>query len=189
MAFNQSVITGLFTLGGAFLGAFLSHIPWYIDRKKEKEKLRLILEAIYMETSELLEITSDIFGMIKKVKEDEPVTYFLKNTQNYFSTYENNVHIIENICDGEYKKNIIKHYLLSKRFLDALLSNSLYFEKSLENTKNYAFTGNNYFKDLIPIFDQAMSAQTKNLKKLVTRIEINIDLYKQNHEKFMRNFF
>ncbi len=170
---------------GGLVGAC---VTLYWNFKRENRKIKCTLKALNEETNELFKIVSDIRNGIKNTNEAKNHNYFLKSSSNYFSTYEVNSNIIGAINDELYRNSIIRHYLLSKRFFDALLTNTFYLEKFLENEASYENSKNTYFKEKANIFDDIMRDETKHLKSLVSEIEENLSSYNENHKKFIEDF-
>jgi hypothetical protein len=131
-AFISALIGGGCTLIGVLLAYKMSEKK---RRNEQSDLIKGVLQGIHDEIETLWEIYSDRVGhIIESLQEGQGFEGYWVVTQDYFTVYTSNSHLIGQIPDVDLRKEIIATYSIAKSLIDSFRMNNelvLQFEQAV----------------------------------------------------------
>ncbi len=115
-------------LGGCctLLGVLVAHKLSERNRRREQAKLlQGMLQGLHDEIETLWEIYVERMGSrVETLQDGEGIEGYWAVTQDYFTIYTSNCHLIGRISDVDLRKEIISTYTIAKSLLDSFRMNN-----------------------------------------------------------------
>jgi hypothetical protein len=153
-----AIITGIFTLSAAFLGAiFANWLNKKSEQRKEKTFEKSIIKSLEAELRTMWDLHKENLTIgIKSLKDEEMCLWQYTVRHDYFTIYHSNCVFISQIKNEELKNSIIRTYIKAKGFIESLLNYT-------EAFKRYDAEKEQMLKTLNMIFKYTVSQQDLEL--------------------------
>lgn len=161
-ALSGSLIGGIFVLFGVW-------IKEYLDKKRDKQKVKNIIKGISIEINTIWDMYINRVGtLLEELSDEEMFGYIYPVNQDYFTVYSNNADLIGSIENKNISNSIIKIYTMAKGLIDSFQLNN----QMLEKVEEYENT-NNEFKYT---YEDILRKYSTNLKKLHYDLKKEIEI-------------
>lgn len=161
-ALSGSLIGGMFVLIGV-------GIKEYLDKKRDKQKVKNIIKGISIEINTIWDMYINRVGtLLEELSDEEMFGYIYPINQDYFTVYSNNADLIGSIENKNISNSIIKIYTMAKGLIDSFQLNN----QMLEKVEEYENTNN----ELKYTYEDILRKYSANLKKLHYDLKKEIEI-------------
>ena len=190
LTINWDTIVSILIGGGITLAAtFIAH--WLERRRTKCEQKKLMfgfIQGIYDEVKTLWDSYNENMGiLIENIQPKESFGYYWPITQEYFTVYVNNAHLIGQINDHNLRKQIVSTYTKAKGLIDSYLLNNDLIQKHDQAELIYAETQKEIDQTYARIIRERLVEYAVPLKKSHLEVKESVESLLDMLEKEKRS--
>jgi hypothetical protein len=173
------ISSGLGALIGSALTLLATYFSHQLDRDKAKEdEAQLIfgfLQGIHDEIETLWDNYNENVGAhVESLQQGQPFQYYWAVTQEYFTIYTENAHLIGRVDDHDLRKQIVSAYARSKGLIDSYRLNNELVHKYEQAASIYAETQAETHGQQANARMQSMIMYAASLKESHTKVKADV---------------
>lgn len=165
---------------GAFIGSvitlaatLISHALQSSSRKKRSRLLMQgFLQALHDEIETLWESYMEGVGSkVESSQDDQPLGFYWVVTQEYFTVYSGNAHLIGQIEDADLRKSIVTTYSKARGLIDSFAMNNQIVQKLEYAQLMFQETGSLVYQTQANAYMQALTMYAKSVRESHTSLK------------------
>ncbi len=185
----NSFISALIGGSLAVLASYLSH-KWNRDKEKENE-VKLIanlVRSIHDEIDTLWnQYNNKIGSQIELLEPNQPFNFYWAISQDYFTIYTRNAHLISKIDDGTLRRQIVSTYSRSRGLIDSYQLNNNLVHKYEQAYLLFQQTNNPIHKHQADSKLQILTSYADSLKQTHFEVKESVELLLSTINKKIKN--
>lgn len=174
---------------GAFIGSILTLIATFIshhlqrsrDKERDKQHIRGYLQGLHDEIETLWDSYMEGVGSQVDASQDEqPLAIYWAVTQDYFTVYNANAHLIGQIDNVDLRKSIVSTYSKARGLIDSFRMNN-------ELVHKLEYTQLLFQETQLPVHQTQANAHLKTLTMYAKAIRKSHQTLKESVQKLLRD--
>lgn len=171
-AIAGAIIGGTFVLIGTLISAWCEH------RRQEKNRQEILISTLQVISAELNTIfdryNQTIGIKLEKLKPNSSLNYYYFVTEEYFTIFNGNAHLLGQLKDKELISSIIATYITLKEFVDSFRLNNAVLIRYNELRLIGRANSDNIIQDMIQNTLTALIDSGERLKLKHENLKINV---------------